>query len=101
MRSSFFFWFYLCYHRVRFVHKILFLMPINDIRFTATRRRTVEMFGQFLRGSGDFYATIFVTTMWDVLCTQQARQRAELNFIQLRDEILEVLAFSFFSYPSK
>lgn len=76
-------------------------MPINDIRFTATRRRTVEMFGQFLRGSGDFYATIFVTTMWDILCTQQARQRAELNFIQLRDEILEVLAFSFFSYPSK
>ncbi|KAF9047953.1 hypothetical protein BJ165DRAFT_1593587 [Panaeolus papilionaceus] len=69
------------------VHKVLFMIPIHMTRLPGSRRRTVEMLKAVLDKSQDLHALVFVTTMWDTLCTPEAKQRAESNFEQL-EEIL-------------
>lgn len=43
---------------------------------------------------GNTVSMTVVTTMWDTVCTERTRQRAESNFAQLSDEI-----FKAFKYP--
>ncbi|KAF9055563.1 hypothetical protein BJ165DRAFT_1427118 [Panaeolus papilionaceus] len=63
---------------------ILYFTPITDTRLRGSQQRTIEMLREFLNPiyPGNF---LCLTTMWDTLSNERIKQRAEYNFVQLRD----------------
>ncbi|KAF9030171.1 hypothetical protein BJ165DRAFT_1616708 [Panaeolus papilionaceus] len=66
--------------------RILYFMPINIPRLPGSQREVLQTF-QALTGIDTAQGITVVTTMWDRLRTEAAKQRAEHTFNQLRDEI--------------
>ncbi|KAF9054793.1 hypothetical protein BJ165DRAFT_1607373 [Panaeolus papilionaceus] len=70
--------------------KILYLIPINETRLTGTKKNIIQMLTGLLKQTRDnFNCLTFVTTMWDALCHEQAQERGNSNFAQLRDLYLK------------
>ncbi|KAF9031775.1 hypothetical protein BJ165DRAFT_1599220 [Panaeolus papilionaceus] len=69
--------------------KYLFLTPVTDTRMPGSKRRTIDMLTTLLQPSK--YCTPFtiVTTMWNTLHTERARQHAETHYEQLRGDIFK------------
>ncbi|KAF9033871.1 hypothetical protein BJ165DRAFT_1514551 [Panaeolus papilionaceus] len=70
--------------------KILFMTPITETRMPGTKRRTIDLLTALVQPSKGRPAFTIVTTMWDKLYTERARQRAEASYEQLRDDIFKV-----------
>ncbi|KAF9033825.1 hypothetical protein BJ165DRAFT_749145 [Panaeolus papilionaceus] len=70
---------------------LLFTTPITETRLSGSKRRTIQMLRAFLGPAedGNTVSMTVVTTMWDTVCTERTRQRAESNFAQLSDEIFK------------
>ncbi|PPQ66183.1 hypothetical protein CVT24_000160 [Panaeolus cyanescens] len=68
-----------------FVDSVFYLQPITDTRITGSKKRIIEMLGPLI---GDqCWSVTIITTMWDRLANQKARERAEANFNQLQKEV--------------
>ncbi|KAF9030158.1 hypothetical protein BJ165DRAFT_1520082 [Panaeolus papilionaceus] len=65
--------------------RILYFMPINTPRLPGSQREVLKTF-QALTGINTAEGITVVTTMWDCLWSQMAKQRGEGNFEQLRNE---------------
>ncbi|KAF9035474.1 P-loop containing nucleoside triphosphate hydrolase protein, partial [Panaeolus papilionaceus] len=63
---------------------ILFFTPIHGVRLPGSHREVLRSF-QALTGAKSAGNITIVTTMWDNLWGDSAKQRAESNFNQLRD----------------
>ncbi|PPQ73349.1 hypothetical protein CVT24_012187 [Panaeolus cyanescens] len=70
-----------------YIHHVFYFVPISDIRATKTKKYV----GEILKGlvGTDYESFTIVTTMWDQLCSPEAKARAELLFAQLQDEVFE------------
>ncbi|KAF9042401.1 hypothetical protein BJ165DRAFT_1349097, partial [Panaeolus papilionaceus] len=78
--------------RVGRLYGVLYLSPITDTRVPGSKRRTIKMI-QSLLGGKVFNCVTIVTTRWDRVCNPQAEMSAETKFVQLRDDIWQVLLF--------
>ncbi|KAF9032559.1 hypothetical protein BJ165DRAFT_1534975 [Panaeolus papilionaceus] len=68
---------------------ILYLTPITETRLPRSRRRTFQMLEKLMEMHRFSTSLIIITTMWDTVHNKQTRNRAESNFVQLKDEILK------------
>ncbi|KAF9032046.1 hypothetical protein BJ165DRAFT_1616416 [Panaeolus papilionaceus] len=66
---------------------ILFLTPITMVRLPGSRRRTIKMLQESL--GGKTFSVNIITTMWDTIHSEQAHNRAENTFEQLRDQVFK------------
>lgn len=79
-------------HSLDYVHRVLYLTPINGTRLAGTKRKTIEMMTRMLTEPHDALECLtFVTTMWDTMHNEQALERAHENFSQLRDVHLKAI----------
>ncbi|KAF9034844.1 hypothetical protein BJ165DRAFT_666679 [Panaeolus papilionaceus] len=68
------------------VFNILYHTPINNPRLPGSQRQVLRTF-EALTGSGSAKNITVVSTMWDSICNENSKRRAERNFSQLRGEI--------------
>ncbi|KAF9037220.1 hypothetical protein BJ165DRAFT_1614746 [Panaeolus papilionaceus] len=68
------------------VFRVLYFTPINNPRLPGSHRQVLHTF-QALTGVDTSQSITVVTTMWDCVCNENGRKRAESNFNQLQDDI--------------
>ncbi|KAF9037222.1 P-loop containing nucleoside triphosphate hydrolase protein [Panaeolus papilionaceus] len=68
------------------VSRILYFSPVNNPRLPGSHRQVLRTV-QAITGVETAESITVVSTMWDCVCNDTGRKRAESNFIQLRDEI--------------
>ncbi|PPR06521.1 hypothetical protein CVT24_001440 [Panaeolus cyanescens] len=66
--------------------QIFYLTPITRIRLPGSQKDVIRTI-KALTGIGTGNKMMVITTMWDTICTPQALQRAESNFIQIQNEV--------------
>ncbi|KAF9035446.1 hypothetical protein BJ165DRAFT_645378 [Panaeolus papilionaceus] len=66
--------------------RILYFTPIHSVRLPGSHREVLRTF-QALTGAKTARNITIVTSMWDNLWGDSAKQRAESNFNQLRDSV--------------
>ncbi|PPQ63632.1 hypothetical protein CVT24_004385 [Panaeolus cyanescens] len=88
-------------HGIDSVQSILYFCPVTDMRLPGSKLRTIEMLKALVTGSGSKNSSgeksneggvTIVTTMWDTVWNLRMKERAEANFIQLRDSVWKVCA---------
>ncbi|KAF9030161.1 hypothetical protein BJ165DRAFT_1599418 [Panaeolus papilionaceus] len=72
--------------RLSFFDRILYFMPINSPRLPGSQREVLRTF-QALTGINTAEGITVVTTMWDCLGSETAKERGKRNFDQLQDEV--------------
>ncbi|PPR01722.1 hypothetical protein CVT24_001598 [Panaeolus cyanescens] len=65
---------------------IFYFTPINQTRYPGTQRRVLQTF-MGLTGISSAAKISVVTTMWDLIWGESARNRAKRNYQQLEDDI--------------
>ncbi|PPQ73644.1 hypothetical protein CVT24_007630 [Panaeolus cyanescens] len=79
--------------KCQYIDLIFYFSPITDIRLSGSKRRTVEMLKLLGKISGEEPSAMYVvTTMWDRIWTERAREAAEVRYTQLRDEVWKDLS---------
>ncbi|KAF9030165.1 P-loop containing nucleoside triphosphate hydrolase protein, partial [Panaeolus papilionaceus] len=72
--------------RLHYFCRILYFMPINSPRLSGSQREVLRIF-QALTGIKAARGITVVTTMWDCLGSETAKQRANSNFDQLQKDV--------------
>ncbi|KAF9033828.1 hypothetical protein BJ165DRAFT_1534382 [Panaeolus papilionaceus] len=75
-----------CLPKIPGFHEYLFLTLVTDTRLPGSKRKTIEMLKEMHQPSRDCVAFTVVTTMWNTISNERSQQRAQSNFIHLRDE---------------
>lgn len=84
---------------IRYIDQVLYLCPVTDVRLPGSKRRVMEMLksltraGRQLNGEGGYDnegAVTLITTMWDMVWNDRVKERADQNYIQLKEQIWKV-----------
>ncbi|KAF9042488.1 hypothetical protein BJ165DRAFT_1487371 [Panaeolus papilionaceus] len=82
-------------HSIRYIDQVLYLCPVTDVRLPGSKRRVMEMLksltraGRQLNGEGGYDnegAVTLITTMWDMVWNDRVKERADQNYIQLKEQ---------------
>lgn len=66
------------------IYALLYLVPITDLRLSGTRRRVMNTFQTMVGDMGAHRVTV-VTTMWNTIHRDEAKEKADARYEELRN----------------